>query len=85
MFVWGVVLVVCVCVSLSGVLFSLSLCVCDLLTFLQISPDTAGANSFCIELLSTVASGGRPVPRIGPPLEVGALRVLVTDDSALIT
>jgi len=34
-FVWGVVLVVCVCVSVSGVLFSVGVCVCDLLIFLQ--------------------------------------------------
>ena len=27
-FVWGVVLVVCVCVSVSGVVFSLGVCVC---------------------------------------------------------
>jgi len=27
-FVWGVVLVVCVCVSVSGVLFSVAVCVC---------------------------------------------------------
>jgi len=33
-FVWGVVLVVCVCVSVSGVLFSVGVCVCDLLIFL---------------------------------------------------
>jgi len=32
-FVWGVVLVVCVCVSVSGVLFSVG--VCDLLIFLH--------------------------------------------------
>jgi len=31
--VWGVVLVVCVCVS--GVLFSVGVCVCDLLNFLH--------------------------------------------------
>ena len=36
-FVWGVVLVVCVCVSVSGVLFSVGVCVCDLLIFLQAS------------------------------------------------
>ena len=30
--VWGVVLVVCVCVSVSGVLFSDGVCVCGLLT-----------------------------------------------------
>ena len=29
--VWGVVLVVCVCVSVSGVLFSVGVCVCDVL------------------------------------------------------
>jgi len=34
-FVWGVVLVLCVCVSLSGVLFSVGVCVRDLLIFLQ--------------------------------------------------
>jgi len=35
-FVWGVVLVVCVCVSVSGMLFSVGLCVCgDLLIFLH--------------------------------------------------
>jgi len=35
--VWGVVLVVCVCVgvSVSGVLFSVGVCVCDLLIFLH--------------------------------------------------
>jgi len=37
-FVWGVVLVVCVRVSVSGMLFSVGVCVCvrDLLIFLQI-------------------------------------------------
>jgi len=35
-FVWGVVLVVCVCVSVSGVLFSVGVCVCDLLIFSQV-------------------------------------------------
>ena len=34
-FVWGAVLVVCVCVSVSGVLFSVGVCACDLLIFLQ--------------------------------------------------
>jgi len=32
--VWGVVLVVCVCVSVSGMLFSVGVCVRDLLIFL---------------------------------------------------
>jgi len=32
---WGLVLVVCVCVSVSGVLFSVGVCVCDLLIFLH--------------------------------------------------
>ena len=36
--VWGVVLVVCVCMSVSGVLFSVGVCVCDLLIFLQAPP-----------------------------------------------
>ena len=31
--VWGVVLVVCVCVSMSGVLFVVGVCVCDLVIF----------------------------------------------------
>jgi len=35
-FVWGVVLVVCVCVSFLGVLFSVGVCVCDLLIFLLV-------------------------------------------------
>ena len=35
--VWGVVLVVCV--SVSGVLFSVGVCVCDLLIFLQVMGD----------------------------------------------
>ena len=34
-FVWGVVLVVCVCVSVSGVMFSVGVCVCDLSIFLH--------------------------------------------------
>jgi len=34
--VWGVVLVVCVCVSVSRVLFSVGVCVCDLLICLRI-------------------------------------------------
>ena len=33
--VWGVVLVVCVCESVSGVLFSVGVCVCDQLIFLH--------------------------------------------------
>ena len=32
---WGVVLVVCVCVSVSGVLFAVDVCVRDLLICLQ--------------------------------------------------
>jgi len=35
-FVWGVVLVVCVFVSLSGMLFSVGVCLCDLLIFLNL-------------------------------------------------
>jgi len=31
---WDVVLVVCVCVSVSGMLFSVGVCVCDRLIFL---------------------------------------------------
>ena len=31
--VWGVVLVVCVCVSVSGLLFSVGVCVCDLFIY----------------------------------------------------
>jgi len=42
--VWGVVLVVCVCVSVSGVLFSVGVCVCDLLIFLQRATDDITAN-----------------------------------------
>jgi len=38
-FVWGVVLVVCVSVSVSGVLFSVGVSVCDLLIFSQIMTD----------------------------------------------
>jgi len=40
--VWGFVLVVYVCVSVSGVLFSVGgvcVCVCDLLIFLQVVPE----------------------------------------------
>jgi len=60
-FVWGVVLVVCVCVSVSGVLFSVGVCVGDLLIFLlplqgegmNSSREKActygGANSFCAQ------------------------------------
>jgi len=33
--VWGVVLVVCVCVGVGGVVLSVCVCVCDLLIFLH--------------------------------------------------
>jgi len=46
-FVWGDVLVVCVCVSVSGVLFSVGVCVCDLLIFLP--SESAGAPPMRIE------------------------------------
>jgi len=36
--VWGVVLVVCVCVGVRGVVLCRCLCVCDLLIFLQATP-----------------------------------------------
>jgi len=36
-FVWGVVLVVCVCVLSLGVLFPVGVCVCDLLIFLPLA------------------------------------------------
>jgi len=40
--VWGVLLVMCVCVSVSGVLFSVGVCVRDLLIFLHISGTRLG-------------------------------------------
>jgi len=51
-FVWGVLLVVCVCVSVSGVLFYVGVCVCDLLIFLHdcLSADPGPGPSFGVSI-----------------------------------
>jgi len=89
-FVWGVVLVLCVCVSVSGVLFSVGGFVCDLLIFLH-----AGMRQLqrpCALLLASVPEGGlvqRPQAQLRPtaavvkrregrrPAEVGSLEPYV--------
>jgi len=64
----GVVLVVCVCVSVSGVLFSVGACVCDLLIFLhlgqqQLSSRKAArsAGGVCCGPCRLLCVGGGPV------------------------
>jgi len=59
--VWGVVLVVCVCVSSSWVVFSVGVCVCDLLIFL---PPSVGMRMQALQLLT----GKVAPPRAAEPL-----------------
>ena len=62
--VWGVVLVVCVCVGVGGVVLCRSVCVCDLLIFLHLlfcsrAYSAAGAiGSEALQSMRTVASFG---------------------------
>ena len=56
-FVRGVVLVVCVCVSVSGVLFSVGVCVCDQLIFLHSARRHSAAVLLAASMSFVFASG----------------------------
>jgi len=89
-FVWGVVLVVCVCVSVLGVLFSVGVCACDLLIFWQenvalISRTLEGLGVGSLRLvysdahLSSEYSGGAlQFGRRGPLAQVSLYKLLCT-------
>jgi len=65
--VWGVVLVVCVCVGVGGVVLCRRVCVCDLLIFLHTAKRGWGGGRVNSEGRGRQGVGGKKLTRVAAP------------------